>query len=127
MVTNIALIRRRLKSHLLQFVQLIKIAEVFERFDELVILLFYAGIFIKTTIWYLAAVLGLSQLFNTDYRRFVLPVGAVMYAASFLPRSWQSHLEMGKIIAEQFKANMIFIGVIPTILFIVMLIRGRGK
>ncbi|WP_372662239.1 endospore germination permease [Cohnella sp.] len=112
---------------LLQSVQLIQIAEVFERFDALVILLFYAGIFIKATLWYLAAVLGLSQLFNTDYRRFVLPVGAIMYAASFLPRSWQSHLEFGKIVADQFKVNLIFIGVIPFILFIVMLIRGRDK
>ncbi len=112
---------------LLQSVQLIQIAEVFERFDALVILLFYAGIFIKATLWYLAAVLGLSQLFNTDYRRFVLPVGAIMYAASFLPRSWQSHLEFGKIVAEQYKVNMIFIAVIPFILYMVMLIRGREK
>lgn len=111
---------------LLQAVQLIQIAEVFERFDALVILLFYAGILIKATLWYLAAVLGLSQLFNTDYRRFAIPVAAIMYAASLLPRSWQSHLEFGKIVAEQFKVNLIFIGVIPAILFIVMLIRGRG-
>lgn len=110
---------------LLQAVQLIQIAVVFERFDALVILLFYTGILIKATLWYLAAVLGLSQLFNTDYRRFIIPVGAIIYVVSFVPRSWQAHLEIGTIVAEQFKVNVIFIGVIPAILFIVMLIRGR--
>lgn len=111
---------------LLQSVQLIQIAEVFERFDALVILLFYAGIFIKSTLWFLAAVLGLSQLFHTKYRRFALPVGGIIYITSLLPSSWQSHLEIGKIIAEQFKVNMIFIGVVPAILFLVMLIKGKG-
>ena len=111
---------------LLQAVQLIQIAEVFERFDALVILLFYAGIFIKSTLWFLAAVLGLSQLFHTKYRRFALPVGGIIYITSLLPSSWQSHLEIGKIVAEQFKVNMIFIGVIPAILFLVMLIKGKG-
>ncbi|MBD0383525.1 GerAB/ArcD/ProY family transporter [Paenibacillus sedimenti] len=112
---------------LLQSVQLIQIAEIFERFDALVILLFYAGIFIKATLWYLAAILGLSQLFHTDYRRFALPVGAVIYITSLLPRSWQSHLEIGDIIADQFHVNKIFIGIIPAVLFFVMLIRGRLK
>lgn len=112
---------------LLQSVQLIQIAEVFERFDALVILLFYAGIFIKATLWFLAAVLGLSQLFQTDYRRFALPVGGIIFITSLLPSSWQSHLEIGKIVAEQFMVNKIFIGVIPAILFLVMLIKGQGK
>lgn len=112
---------------LLQSVQLIQIAEVFERFDALVILLFYTGIFIKATLWFLAAVLGLSQLFHTDYRRFALPVGGIIYVTSLLPSSWQSHLEIGTIVADQFMVNPIFIGVIPAILFLVMLIKGQAK
>lgn len=112
---------------LLQSVQLIQIAEVFERFDALVILLFYTGIFIKATIWFLAAVLGLSQLFRTDYRRFALPVGGIIYVISFLPRSWQSHLEIGKIVADQFMINKIFIGIIPALLLTVMLVKGGGN
>lgn len=112
---------------LLQSVQLIQIAEIFERFDALVILLFYAGIFIKATLWYLAAVLGLSQLFGMDYRRFALPVGIIIYITSLLPSSWQSHLEIGKIVAEQFMVNKIFIAVIPAILFLVMLFKRQGN
>ena len=50
-----------------------------------------------------------------------------MYVISLLPRSWQSHLEIGKIIAKQFKVNKIFIGVVPAILFLVMLIKGKGN
>ncbi|QYR22370.1 spore germination protein [Paenibacillus sp. sptzw28] len=112
---------------LLQTIQLIQIAEVFERFDALVILLFYAGIFIKATLWHLAAVLGLAQLFHTDYRKFVLPVGAVIYFTAFLPPNWQRHLEIGDIVSKQFMVNPIYIEIIPAILFIVMLIRGDGN
>lgn len=114
---------------LLQSVQLIQIADVFERFDALVILLFYAGIFIKSTLWYLAAVLGLSQLFHTDYRRFVLPVGIIIYSTAFIPSSWQSHLEVGELVADtdKFMMNPIIIGIIPAVLFIVMLIRGQSN
>jgi spore germination protein KB len=111
----------------LESVQLIQIAEVFERFDALVILLFYMGIFIKATLWFLAAVLGLSQLFHTDYRRFALPVGVIIYITSLLPSSWQSHLEIGKIVAEQFMVNKIFIGVIPALLFLVMMFKRQGN
>ncbi|CAN7375599.1 GerAB/ArcD/ProY family transporter [Paenibacillus sp. LjRoot153] len=112
---------------LLQSVQLIQIAEVFERFDALVILLFYAGILIKSTLWFLASVLGLSQMFHTDYRRFALPVGGLIYITALLPTSWQSHLEIGRIVANQFMVNKIFIGIIPSILFLVMLMKGRGN
>ncbi|WP_029192255.1 GerAB/ArcD/ProY family transporter [Paenibacillus harenae] len=112
---------------LLQSVQLIQIAEIFERFDALVILLFYAGIFIKSTLWYLAAVLGLSQLFNTDYRRFVLPVGVIVYSTAFIPPNWQSHLELGELVGVNFMMNPILLGMIPAVLFIIMLIRGQAN
>lgn len=112
---------------LLQSVQLIQVADVFERFDALVILLFYAGIFIRSTLWYLAAVLGLAQLFHTGYRRFVLPVGVVVYSTTFLPPSWQSHLKVGELVGVKFMMNPILIGMIPAFLFIVMLIRGKAN
>ncbi|WP_223066754.1 GerAB/ArcD/ProY family transporter [Paenibacillus caui] len=112
---------------LLQAVQLIQIPGIFERFDVLVILLFYSGIFIKATLWFLAAVLGLAQLFQTDYRRFVFLVGALIYLTAFIPPNWQSHLEIGTIVAEKFMLNPILLGIIPGLLFVIMLIRGRGK
>jgi spore germination protein KB len=112
---------------LLQSVQLIQIADIFERFDALVILLFYAGIFIRTTLWFLAAVLGLSQLFNTGYRRFILPLGVIIYSTAFMPQNWQSHLEIGELVAYKFMLNPLLLSVIPALLFIVMLIRGKAN
>lgn len=110
---------------LLQSVQLIEVAEIFERFDALVILLFYTGIFIKATLWYLAALLGLSQLFRVDYRRLAIPVGGIIYFTALLPTSWQSHLEIGHYIAENLHINKIFIAIIPAILYIFMLFKQR--
>ncbi|MEV5027977.1 GerAB/ArcD/ProY family transporter [Paenibacillus sp. LPE1-1-1.1] len=112
---------------LLQSVQLIEVAEIFERFDALVILLFYTGIFIKATLWYLAALLGLSQLFRVDYRRFAIPVGGIIYFTTLLPTSWQSHLEIGHYVADNLHVNKIFIAIIPVILYIIMLFKQRKK
>lgn len=108
---------------LLQSVQLIEVAEIFERFDAFVILLFYTGIFIKATLWYLAALLGLSQLFRVDYRRLAIPVGGIIYFTSLLPTSWQSHLEIGHYIAENLHINKIFIAIIPAFLYVIMLFK----
>ncbi|MCA0757635.1 spore germination protein [Paenibacillus sp. N4] len=110
---------------LLQTVQLIQIADVFERFDTLVIMLFYAGIYMKATLWLLAAVLGLSQIFPVGYRTFLLPVGGVIYATAFLPPSWQAHLEFGETVATRFMMNPIFLGIIPAVLYAVMLLKIR--
>ncbi|MBW7477088.1 spore germination protein [Paenibacillus oenotherae] len=112
---------------LLQSVQLIQIANILERFDAFVILLFYAGIFIKSTLWFLAAVLGLSQLFQTEYRKFALPVGAIIYSLTFIPPNWQTHVEIGETIAKKYMLNPIYILFIPTILMIIMWIRGPSN
>ncbi|WP_199615720.1 GerAB/ArcD/ProY family transporter [Paenibacillus alkalitolerans] len=112
---------------LLQTVQLIQIAEVFERFDAVIIMLFFVGIFFKAALWYLAAILGLGQLFHADYRKFILPVGAVIYAASFFPARWQTHLEVADIVAVKYRSNPIFLAAIPAFLFVVMLIRGSKR
>jgi spore germination protein KB len=110
---------------LLQSVQLIQIAEVFERFDAVIILLFYVGILIKATLWSMAAAVGLGELFHTSYRRFIIPVGAVIYAAAFIPQNFQQHLAIGRIIARVYRINQIFILVIPLMLYIAMLLRRR--
>jgi len=113
---------------LLQATQLIQLADILERFDALVFLLLYVGIFVKATLWFLAAVLGLGELFRLHYRYFVLPVGGAIYAAALLPRSWQEHLATGELVAIQYKLNPIALGVVPILLLAVMLIKGRlGK
>ncbi|AJY76691.1 GerAB/ArcD/ProY family transporter [Paenibacillus beijingensis] len=110
---------------LLQNVQLIQIARVFERFDALVILLFYVGIFIKATLWYLAAVMGLGEIFNTDYRKMILPVGIVIYSSSFLEPDWTYHLWLGHFVGVTSMVNPIFLVFLPLLLFLVMLMRRK--
>ncbi|WP_409175701.1 GerAB/ArcD/ProY family transporter [Brevibacillus fortis] len=70
---------------LLQSVQLIQIADFLERFDALVILLLYAGIFVKARLWFQAAVLGFGELFNLNYKKLILPIGASPGIFSFVP------------------------------------------
>ncbi|WP_309118119.1 GerAB/ArcD/ProY family transporter [Paenibacillus sp.] len=109
---------------LLQSTQLIQLADILERFDVLVFLLLYVGIFVKATLWFLAAVIGLGEMFRRDYRWFVLPVGGAIYAAALLPRSWQAHLETGDLIAVKYMLNPIMLGIVPALLLVVMWIRG---
>ncbi|WP_141433225.1 GerAB/ArcD/ProY family transporter [Bacillus sp. 03113] len=108
---------------LLSSVRIIQIADVFERFDALVILLIFAGLFIKATLWYLAAVLGLGQILKKDYRKLAFPVGIILYGACFLEPNWVTHLWIGDIIANKYYVNPIFIIILPLLLFFVILVR----
>jgi spore germination protein KB len=108
---------------LLQTVQLIQIAEIFERFDAFVFLLLYIGLYMKATLWYLAALLGLRQLFQTDYRKFLLPVGGIIYALSFQPANWQSHLATATIVGDRFMVDPTFYAFIPLLLYFVIRIK----
>lgn len=112
---------------LLQSVQLIQAAEILERFDAFVILLVYVGIFIKVTMWHLAASLGLGHLFNIDYRRLVFPIGVVIYLLSFLPPNWTYHIWLGRVSAYNYWVNPIFIAIAPLLLFAAMLLKGSGN
>ncbi len=109
---------------MLSSVRIIQIADVFERFDALVILLIFAGLYIKATLWYLAAVLGLESIFKKDYRKLAIPVGAIIYAACFLEPNWITHIWLGIIIGDKF-VNRTFMLILPLLLFVVMLIRKR--
>lgn len=80
---------------LLLSVRLISIAHFLERLDPFVILLLFIGLYVKTTLWYLAAVLSLAQLFRLNHRWFVVPVGAAIYFTSFLEPNYTYHIWFG--------------------------------
>lgn len=111
---------------LLASVRLIQIANFLERFDAFVVLLLYVGIFIKVTLWYLAAVLGLGKLLNTNYRKLILPVGGIIYGSSHLPPSWTYHIWLGNFLGLKYLQAPIFIVFIPMLLFLVMLVKGKA-
>ncbi|AJY76692.1 GerAB/ArcD/ProY family transporter [Paenibacillus beijingensis] len=108
---------------LLQNIQLIQIARVLERFDAFVVMLFYAGIFIRATLWYLGAVIAMGDIFNTDYRKLILPVGFVIYAAAFLEPDWPYHIFLGHFVAYTLMVNPLFYAILPMLLYVVMLMR----
>ncbi|WP_129730996.1 GerAB/ArcD/ProY family transporter [Ectobacillus funiculus] len=110
---------------LLASVRLIQIADFLERFDAFVVLLLYVGIFIKVTLWYLAAVLGLGRLLNTNYRKLILPVGGIIYGTSHLPPSWTYHIWLGKFLGLKYLQAPFFIVFIPTLLFLFMFVKKK--
>lgn len=112
---------------MLEATQMIEIANVFEHFDVLVFLLMYIGIFFKTLLWYLAATLTLGSLFNKGYRTFILPVGAVIYGTTFLPPSWQSHLQTGELVGSWLLVDPLFSLFIPGILLSASLMRTHFR
>lgn len=110
---------------LLQSVQLIQIANILERFDAFVVLLLYTGFFMKATLWYLAAAVGLGFLLNINYKKLILPLGGIIYIASFLEPNWTYHLWFGKFAAYNLTVNPTFILILPLILYLVMRVKRR--
>ncbi|TMV51603.1 hypothetical protein FE783_07465 [Paenibacillus mesophilus] len=107
----------------LQSVQLISIARIFERLDVFVTLLIYIGLFMKMIAFYVCAVLGFSQLTGTAYSRWVLPVGLVLFGASFLEPNYSYHISLG--FTYSLKAFTVFQIAIPAVLFLALIGRKR--
>lgn len=111
---------------LLQTVQLIDMTEVLERMDALFTLLLFLGLGIKIAFFFQGAVIGLERITGASYRRWVLPVGIVLYGLSFLSPNFTEHLEVGRGIALIYSSPLFQI-VLPLILLIVILIKKRMK
>lgn len=55
----------------------------FQHLESLVLIMWYAGIFVKVTVWEYVTVLGLAQWLNlSSYRPLVLPVGLLLAAVT---------------------------------------------
>lgn len=81
---------------LLHSVRLVALGSLLERIDAFIVLLLFAAVFIKTTLWFLAAVVMLGQLVKKiDRRWFVIPVGGFMYFTSFLEPNYTYHIWIG--------------------------------
>lgn len=107
----------------LQSVQLISIANIFERLDVFVTLLIYIGLFMKMIAFYLCAVLGFSQLTGTAYRRWILPAGSIVYGASFLEPNYSFHISLGFTVSlKLFTLFQIFI---PVVLLAAMMLNKK--
>jgi len=108
---------------LLQVVQLISFIKVFERMDPFMTLLIYIGLFMKMIIFYLCAVLGLSQLTGKSYRFWIVPIGAVIFGTSFLEPNYTIHISLGFTIS--LKLFTVFQMIIPVGLGLTMLLMNK--
>lgn len=80
---------------LLHVAQLVRLANFLERLDIIVTLLLFIGLYVKITALYLASVLMATSITRLPYRYCVLPMGALIYAASFLEPNNTYHLWIG--------------------------------
>ncbi|WP_410512222.1 GerAB/ArcD/ProY family transporter [Paenibacillus sp. BR2-3] len=111
---------------LLETVQLIQLIEVFERTDALFTLILFLGLGTKMTAFYIGAVIGLERMTGVSYKRWVLPLGALLYGLAFLSPNYTHHIEIGRGIAVN-KWWPIFQIYLPIFLFVVMLIRKQKR
>ncbi|WP_028611100.1 GerAB/ArcD/ProY family transporter [Paenibacillus harenae] len=80
---------------LLEVVQLIQLANFMERLDVIVTLLLFIGLYVKMTTLYMAAVFTVNAVTGTAYRHWVMPVGLLIYASSFLEKNNTYHMWIG--------------------------------
>lgn len=107
---------------LLEVVQLIRLANILERLDVIVTLLLLIGLYVKMTALYMAAVFTFTAVTGMAYRYWVLPIGLVIYASSFLETNNTYHLWIGLDIT--LKIVPLFQVVLP---FLMLLVGVRKK
>lgn len=74
----------------------IQLSELFTRMDIFVLMPMIIVAFIKVTILFYAALLGLSDIFRIEFRKLVLPMGCILMVWSvLLAPSFMQHLEFG--------------------------------
>lgn len=104
---------------LLQVIQLIEIIDVFERMDVLFVLILFMGIGIKMAAFFVGAVTGLQKITGIGLKKWVIPLGIMIYAASFLSPNYSHHIWLG--LEKLPLMFLIFQIAMPLLLFIIML------
>jgi len=112
----------RIPIHL--FVRSINVGQLLTRFEVIVMVIWVAGIFIKTSVFYYCAALGIGQIFGlSDYRPVVLSLGVII--ATFSMAIFENINELSAFIATiwpLYSLAVYFIG-LPLFLLIAALLR----
>lgn len=111
---------------LLQTVQLIEVTEVLERTDPVFTLVLFLSLGIKMAAFYNGAVIGLGRVTGSSYKRWVIPVGILIYSLSFISPTYTEFIMIGRDIAVKYWWP-VFQVILPAFLFIVMLIRTKKR
>jgi spore germination protein KB len=102
----------------------ISISDFIQRVDILVVMVLIIGVFFKMSVFFAAALIGISELFKIPYRRMVYPCALIILFSSMLnARSFTEHInEGGRLLYTIFPFYMVLI---PVILVIVAAIRSH--
>lgn len=107
--------------------RIISIANLLERLEAVIMVIWVAGGFVKVSFFYWVAVLGTAQVLELkDYRPLVLPTGAVLVAMSILIHT--SILDLLDFLGRVWPPYVlsIFEVGIPLLLLVTALARGKG-
>lgn len=110
---------------LLKVVQLIELAEVFERMDVLFILAAFLGLGTRMSTFLIAAIIGFSGTTRTSYSKWILPVCVAVFIMSLLPSNFTEFYHAGIIVGDM--VYPVFQILLPILLFIVMLLRRNTR
>ncbi|MGO4546363.1 endospore germination permease [Paenibacillus sp. 2TAB23] len=108
---------------LLQVIQLMEIVDVFERMDVLFVLILFMGIGIKMAAFFVGAVTGLQKITGIGLKKWVVPLGGAIFAASFISPNYTHHMWLG--LEKLPRLFLIFQIAIPLFLYLVMLVRRK--
>ncbi len=106
------------------FVRTINIGDVLTRFEPLVMVTWVAGVFVKASVFYYCAALGLAQVFGLgEYRPLVLSLGVIIAAFSITLFADVTELTFFLARVGPFYGYLYSLG-LPLLLLAVSLIRG---
>ncbi|MEV5027975.1 GerAB/ArcD/ProY family transporter [Paenibacillus sp. LPE1-1-1.1] len=108
---------------LLQVVQLIEIIDVFERMDVIFVLILFMGLGIKMAAFFVGAVTGFQKISGIGFKKWVLPLGIIIFVASFISPNYTHHMWLG--IEKMPPLFLIFQVALPLFLFLAMLVRRK--
>lgn len=95
-----------------------------ERLDLVVTILLFYGLLMKMTLFFFCAVRGIAELTQRSGKLWVIPLGLLIYASSFIERNYAQHFAVG--LGPSLKVDMLFQIAIPVLILSVLLIRRRS-
>ncbi|MCQ6557982.1 GerAB/ArcD/ProY family transporter [Paenibacillus mendelii] len=110
---------------LLEVVQLIRFASFLERVDVFVTLLLYIGLYVKMTLFYMAAILVVNGIFPKSYRTYAVVIIVLIAAMAFLEPDHTTFIWIGLTVSV--KIFPLFQIVIPLLLLVIGALRGLGS
>ncbi|ANS76706.1 spore gernimation protein [Paenibacillus yonginensis] len=109
---------------LLETVQLIRFPGLFERMDALFTMFLFIGLGVKMAYFFLGGVIGLERITGIGFRKWIIPLGAVIFAASFWSPNYTHHIYIGREVVV-LSVWPLFQIALPILLFVVMLLRRK--